>query len=420
MKSGMLHILFAVLVVAAGCSRKGDMPVSDRDNDRSATPATSSPSLDPTKTATKAVLPAVKAYSPDQPENPARNSMDPGKDAVNEKKDYLQGTPALKARINVRDEFGGKDVKTVPLQPEDLVFFKKGRSSPEIHVGFIFDNDIWDYTDYYYTSGIGLELYHPALAASPVSRLLPGLRESVNHYGLTLQHFMYTPLKLQKISIQLGDRPFAACLTLEQKKISLSSELRRRLETSVTAGVIGPAAFGGVAQDFIHDEEPVGWVNQVENDFVLNYSVRFEQGLIGKKRTTVGIYGAGQAGSLYDNLKSGLTVQFSNSKGRYDELFLTTGGGKPFRERVRYYFTLDLENKWVIYDATLMGGLMNGKSVYTLKRDQVRPYVFTGKAGVGIGLGRYSLEIEQVFLSPEFHGGRHHLWMRIRNIVHLN
>jgi hypothetical protein len=158
----------------------------------------------------------------------------------------------------------------------------------------------------------------------------------------------------------------------------------------------------------------------VKNDFILNYSARFEQGIIGKGRATMGIFGAGQAGTLYDNLKAGLVVQFSNGKGRYEDLFLTTEGDKPLRERVRYFLTLDLESKWVIYDATLMGGMMNGNSVYTLERSQVKPIVFTGKAGIGIGLGRYSLEIEQVFLSPEFDGGRRHLWIRIRNLVYLN
>ncbi len=420
MKSGMLHIFIAVLILAAGCARHHETPDLNRDDDEALPPMNYSELSSPAVSTLKAPPQASKTHRSLTHIIPERNTMEPGTIAENGQKEHLPSTPALKARIAVRDEFGGKSLKTSAMEPDDLVFFKKGRSFPGIHAGFIFDNDIWDYTDYYYTSGIGLEFYHPALTALPVSRILPGLRESVNHYGLILQHFMYTPLKLDKYSVQLGDRPFAACLTLEYRKISLSPGPRRRLETSVTAGVIGPAALGGIAQEFIHDDEPVGWVNQVKNDFILNYSARFEQGIIGKGRATMGIFGAGQAGTLYDNLKAGLVVQFSNGKGRYEDLFLTTEGDKPLRERVRYFLTLDLESKWVIYDATLMGGMMNGNSVYTLERSQVKPIVFTGKAGIGIGLGRYSLEIEQVFLSPEFDGGRRHLWIRIRNLVYLN
>jgi hypothetical protein len=73
-----------------------------------------------------------------------------------------------------------------------------------------------------------------------------------------------------------------------------------------------------------------------------------------------------------------------------------------------------------VYDATLLGGMFNKESIYTLNAGQINRYVFTGTASFGIGLGRYSLEAEQVYLTPEFDGGRRHLWIRIKNVIRIN
>jgi hypothetical protein len=305
-------------------------------------------------------------------------------------------------------------------QAEEPYLFKSGRTSREIYFTAVFDNDILDYTDYYYTNGISFELYHPAISASPLMLLLPGLRNSVNYYSLILLQNMYTPLKLENPVPLVGDRPFAAYLLIGHHKVSLSSQKHRRLETELDLGAIGPAALGGLAQDAIHSNEPVGWVNQVRNDVVVNYSIRFDQGLYSGRNIELAVTGGGQAGTLYDNIMAGVYFQAGRMNDRYGSVFQTTGYQKPFKNRVRYYFSLDIRNKLIIYDATLQGGMFNHESVYKLDGDQLKRYIFTGTASVGIGLGRYSLELDQVFLTPEFDGGRHHLWLRIRNIFYLN
>jgi lipid A 3-O-deacylase len=306
------------------------------------------------------------------------------------------------------------------VQPQLPDFFKSGRTSQEIFISAVFDNDIFDYTDYYYTNGISFEFYHPAISASPISKLLPGLRNSVNYYSLILLQNMYTPLKLENTVPLAGDRPFAAYFTIGHHKISLSAFKHQRLETELSLGVIGPAALGGVAQDAIHSNEPVGWVNQVRNDIVANYSIRFDQGLYSGRNFELAAVAGGQAGTLYDNIMAGVFLQFGKMNDRYGSVFQTTGYQKPFRNRIRYYFSLDLKNKLIFYDATLQGGMFNHQSVYKLNGDQINRYLFTGTASVGLGFGRYSLEAGQVFLTPEFEGGKYHLWFRIKNIFYID
>jgi hypothetical protein len=284
----------------------------------------------------------------------------------------------------------------------------------------VFDNDIFDYTDYYYTNGIILELYHPAIAASPIARILPGFKNSANLYSINLVQNLYTPLKLEDQEARVGDRPFASYLAVGHQRISLLHEGHRRMQNEFVLGVIGPASLGRISQDLIHTHEPVGWINQVSNDFILNYNFRVDQGVFSSNAFDAALIAGGQAGTLYDNIMAGAYFQFGKANDRYSSVFQTTSNQKPYKKRVRYYFALELKNKLMLYDATLQGGMFNKESVYTLNERQVKRYVFTGTAYFGIGLGRYSLEAEQVFLTPEFNGGRRHLWFRIKNVVRLN
>ena len=308
--------------------------------------------------------------------------------------------------------------KTTDFDAND--FFRNGRIANGVYLTIIIDNDIFDYTDYYYTSGLSIELFHPAISASPLSHLLPGIKGSVNYYSISLTQNMYTPRELEIDSVLTGDRPFASYLTLSHNKYSLNPSKRTRLESRIDIGVIGPNSLGQAAQDVIHTNEPVGWVNQVANDFVLNYAIRYEKGFFRERNFEMAFFGGGQVGTLYDNMTGGLFLQIGKINGRYESLFQTTPRQPDFLRRIRYYVNLNLENKLVIYDATLQGGMFNPNSVYTLPDDMIQRYVFTGKLGFGFGLGPLSLEAEQVFLSPEFDGGRHHFWFRIKSTVHIN
>jgi len=301
-----------------------------------------------------------------------------------------------------------------------LSFASSSKLSPDVYFIAVFDNDIFDYTDYYYTNGIRLELFHPIIASSLISSALPGLKGSNNYYSVSLVQNLYTPLKLEDLEPRLGDRPFASYLAVGHIRISLSPVSQRRLESEFVLGILGPASMGRIAQDMIHEHEPIGWINQVSNDIIVNYNIRFEQGVYKAGRIEAVLVAGGQAGTLYDNISAGACLQLGKTNNRFGEIFQTTSVERPFKKRIRYYFTLEMKNTLMFYDATLQGGMFNKDNPYTLDAGQVKRYIFSATAYVGIGLGKYSLEAEQVFLTPEFTGGRHHLWFRIKNVIRLN
>lgn len=422
MKTGIFHIFFLVLI-AWGCSRddsapdpaKGNIPGQKNLQDRSTYHTGNRKAKDFNFTRftedANREFPAV-ADSDSPGEAPYYDPVQvPGINLLRfPAPGHLQklNAPKMQRMAKRPDYYQGSN------------FFRGGSTAQQAYFSCIFDNDLFDYTDYYYTSGITFELFHPSLRVSPLYSLLPGLKGSINFYSLSLVQNMYTPRKLNFTDILMGDRPFASYLTLGHRKYALAPGAKRRIESEFTLGVIGPASMGSKSQDLIHTEEPVGWMHQVKNDLVMNYTLRFEQGLISHGNLDISIFAGGQAGTLYDNLQSGVIIQTGRSNGRFESLFLTTDPGQRFNKRIRYFFNLEAQNKLVLYDATLQGGTFNRDGYYKLDSDQVKRYVFTGKAGVGIGLGRYSLEAEQVFLSSEFVGGRHHFWFRIRNIFYLN
>jgi hypothetical protein len=292
--------------------------------------------------------------------------------------------------------------------------------SDEILLQLGFDNDIWDGTDYYYTNGISVGLYHPGIRISPISRaLLPDMREAVNHYGLVLVQDIYTPMDPDEAEIQLGDRPFASCLYIGHRKISLDAAGGYRITSGLDLGVMGEAAMGGVVQAAIHDIEPSGWENQVVNDFIINYLVSADKSIYRAPRMETTITAKVEAGTLHDRISTGLSVRVGRFNSLFSSLSQNTMRKSTFPERIRYYFTLGGEARLVAYNATLQGGVMNHRSVYTLPAGQVERLVYRASAGIGLGAGRFSLEAEQVLLSPEFKGGRRHLWLGLRTMISL-
>jgi lipid A 3-O-deacylase len=407
MKPGrILTVLLIMLLIVAGCGRKEKTNLPERNKIENILPITCFQDIKADDQTNREIQLADREPSPYYiPEYPldgmsSLSSTSPGIQIFNNK---------------IRKY--GVDPCNQCISP---ILLKAGITSPDIFFTAIFDNDIIDYTDHYFTNGAGFELYHPFISSLPFTKLLPGLKYSTNFYGLALIQNMYTPLKLNKPEILVGDRPFAAYLALSHQRISMSTETKRRLYTEFTIGVIGPGAMGNFAQDMIHDETPTGWQYQVKNDFIANYNLRFDQGIYSGQAVEVAVVGGIQAGTLYDNISAGVYFQVGNANDRYASIFQTTNPQKPLKKRIRYYFSLDLSNKLIVYDATLQGGMFNNESAYTISPDNIKRYIFTGAAGFGIGLGKYSLEADQVFLTPEFDGGMKHMWFRIKNIIRLN
>lgn len=266
---------------------------------------------------------------------------------------------------------------------------------------FDYANDYFTATDHYYTQGLGLQYYDPALARSPLMRALLSLPEE-KAYGLDLRNSGFTPSRLNFDAPLIGDRPFAATLTLGHVLISRDRARGLTLTARLDAGMIGQAAGGKWQQVGIHRATgnllPHGWDNQIRNDLALDYSLRLEKTFAAARYGDLGAYGEATVGTLYDNAALGL----SGRAGRIE-----AGASR------RYYLFGRAESKLIGYDATLQGGLLNRGSPYTLTSPQVRRSVVRADLGFVYDRGRYAVIVTRTFLSPEFTNGLSHQWVEI-------
>jgi lipid A 3-O-deacylase len=284
----------------------------------------------------------------------------------------------------------------------------------------VFENDILDNTDRYYTNGIRIDVISPLLRAFPLSYLMiPYWGAGVNYYGITIVQNLYTPSTTKIGGILYGDRPYAAYLYLGSFKISNDPAKKFRQTTELDIGVIGPYSFGGFVQKSFHasvptNSEPLGWLYQIQNDLVLNYQLSYEKAIVSERNIDLNISGKSAIGTLYTNFGGGMMVR----SGILNPYFANLGISRTHLNHqnnlrnTQIYFFLTTEGKVIGYDATLQGGMFNHKSVYTLTGQNISRFVFNGCAGIVLNIGGFRFDIVQNLLSPEFHHGMWHRWVK--------
>jgi hypothetical protein len=266
-------------------------------------------------------------------------------------------------------------------------------------VRFDYANDYFTGTDRYFTQGIGLQYFDPVLHGSPLMHVLPSL-SGQKSYGLIVRNSGFTPTKLNSDPALIGDRPFAATLTLGHVIVSHDADRGLTLTSRLDAGMIGQAAGGKWQQVGIHkatgNAVPHGWDNQIRNDAAVGYFFRLEKLLATAKAVDVSVYGDAEAGTLYDNAAAGI----SGRAGRIT-------GSKHF------YLFGRAEEKLVGYDATLQGGVFNKSSPYVLSSAQVRRSVMRADVGMVWDMDRWAVAVSRTYLSREFTGGVSHEWVEL-------
>ncbi len=270
------------------------------------------------------------------------------------------------------------------------------------------ENDSYSGTDKYYTQGVNIEITSPALNKYWISRLLVTPGYDYVRYGIGGEHEGYTPRYIDRSEILPNDRPFAACWFVKTFQVSIDTIDKQRFSTTLSAGVIGPAALGNELQTIIHralgNTIPNGWHNQIRNDAILNYQVNYERQLVSAgKYFMIDAGGMVRVGTLSDKATVGMTLMAGYFESPYSATVLK---GKD----LRVYAYERPEVSFVGYDATLQGGMLNRQSPYVISPGDIQRITFMNRMGVVLNYRRLTLEYFQVYLTPEFSGGTYHTW----------
>ncbi len=271
-----------------------------------------------------------------------------------------------------------------------------------------YDNDYFTKTDEYYTQGISIEFVHQGIKKFPLAKLLIGPRQKEMIYGISIDHYGFTPTSILSDSVLYNDRPFSSNLSLQTFLIATGN--KQRISVALTTGIMGPAAGGKAMQTDIHrwlkNPLPHGWQYQIKNDLILNYEVKYEQQLVK--------YGSAfllnsmtslQVGTHNDNLGGGINFMVGHFNSPYTH---------TKNKRVSYYIYAQSKLNVIAYDATLQGGLFNRTSPYTIAAKNISRLTFRGDYGLVLSFGKLYLEYCQSILTKEFNTGTLHRWGGIR------
>ncbi|MFC2113184.1 lipid A deacylase LpxR family protein [Bacteroidota bacterium] len=276
-----------------------------------------------------------------------------------------------------------------------------------------FENDMFNKKDWYFSSGINIGFFHSALKKSPLNYiLLPGIRESDQvYYGLKLRQEMYTPRDLNNEKIQSKDHPYAATLSLSSEKIVNRPSSGLRISSGLQLGVVGPAALGFHAQNFIHlitpSDPPKGWNNQIQNDIMLNYNVSIDKMIVEDDYSQFLLHGSARLGTVYTDASAGFRVRFEA-----DPKYFRFIEPDPDR-RFNFYVELGGNLRFVGYDASLQGGMFNRTSPYTIPSASIARVVGEVTISAVFELPHHQILFYQHVLSRRFNHSLWHAWMGI-------
>ena len=271
----------------------------------------------------------------------------------------------------------------------------------ENEIRLFYENDFFSAQDQYYSQGINLEYISPVLHKNPVNYFLVRLNSTKRLYGFSIEHNVFTPSSIRHDEILYHDHPFSACFLLKSFLRTQNESENTTVSSALSLGFIGPLAFGKQMQTGIHtwlnNLLPLGWDHQIRNDFVLNYQINYERNIYHLRDIINFSYCGGlNAGTLYDNLNSGLQFKIGkfnkhSQKSKY-EIFLFA------KSCASYSF----------YNATLRGGVFNRINEYVLEENEIEPLLLQNTIGINIRLNKMRVEYFQSVITKEFEAGTTH------------
>lgn len=273
-----------------------------------------------------------------------------------------------------------------------------------------YDNDIFRFTDRFYSQGIGIDVFSPKLAKNPLNALLLKLKNSENKgYGISFRTHGCTPTSLTADSILYGDRPYAAAFSLGIVRTSQQNERKLRLTSKFELGMIGPVALGEQIQTGIHritgSDIPQGWKFQIRNAPIVNYTLRIEKapGFKLPKFLNADVYSQVKLGTFQSNLSGGLEFSLGRLNTSYSTL----------NHRFSFYLFSQSSATLVGYDASLIGGVINREG-YTLFYSEIHPAVLRQSIGFVFGMRHFSFTFHFTYITKEIKGSLPHSWGGLR------
>ncbi len=297
-----------------------------------------------------------------------------------------------------------------------------------------FENDLFAETDQNYTNGIRASyvtgdltsfLNDPELPEwirrynTLINPLLnwhnPNINPQETHRNLvvTFGQQIFTPSDIDRTTVDPDDRPYAGWLYLG---LGYNQNNDRWMDsTQLNIGVIGPAALGQEAQDFIHDlrgfEKFKGWDNQLDNEpgFQFVYETKYRQDdyrLIDDLNYDVIYHSGFSLGNVATYLNAGAELRIGwNLPNDFGTSTLRPGGDNSAPGRYKLGTTTSVHT-FFSADARLVARdiFLDGNTFSSSHSVDKEYLVGDLAAGIAVLSGRWKIAYAQIFRTKEFKG----------------
>ncbi|WP_340112114.1 lipid A deacylase LpxR family protein [Maribellus mangrovi] len=276
------------------------------------------------------------------------------------------------------------------------------------------DNDVFLTTDYYYTQGAQLFWVNPKLRRNPASYFLIRLKNSDHYFGLGLIQEIFTPKDITDTLLNTIDRPYAGTLYLKSFVASANPEKRLKLTSEFDFGFLGPLSGARQAQEKIHDwlgsKPPKGWDFQIDNRIYLNYNLELEKEIL-KIHQIFDVTGVSRfrIGTIHDDLRLGGKLRIGLLNDYFKGLNLSN---RKYTENkdFQFYFFGGAGVTGVLYDATLMGGIIPPENNQEYQFREIHHLLADLNFGLAITYKMISAKGTVTMISPKFENGESHGW----------
>ena len=278
-------------------------------------------------------------------------------------------------------------------------------------------NDVFFQTDRYFTNGFKLEYFASSPGLNLINLIhLPSQFYATDYYSWGIEQHIFTPENFSLSSGQINDRPFASYLVVSSKKIQ-ADRMNQLITTSeLQVGLMGDKSGGEFIQNGIHTILPTssfvpGWENQVQSEPVLNYGIELEKGLLTLPSLSVSGFAGGKLGSPYTYLNAGFRLRAGSVQDYFGNLNFSASNNW------QAYFFAGMGGKFVLYNATIQGGIFTDN--IHLTPPAISPYIYNFDMGINTSYKNLNVEIGARYLSPEFKSGSDHMWGYISFMIRL-
>lgn len=142
-------------------------------------------------------------------------------------------------------------------------------------LSFYFENDVVDGTDRHYTNGTSFVYSSDTYKDGFLNKIPTPFADTPNtNFGIAYSQLAFTPSNLKDKNKIIGDLPYAGVITIDFFIYKWSENFFH--EYMITLGMIGPSTKTEQFQKSFHNisgnTKPKGWNNQLEDDFLYNFS----------------------------------------------------------------------------------------------------------------------------------------------------